>query len=81
VLDVHPPKLDDRSARRPYNFDTQNSALRSRRRGSAELRAWATTELKGLRHLSVARLVMLPRARDVDSIIQFVTDTAEAHQG
>jgi probable F420-dependent oxidoreductase len=33
------------------------------------------------RQLGVARLVMLPRVRDVESIIQFVTDTAEAHQG
>jgi hypothetical protein len=33
------------------------------------------------RQLGVGRLVMLPRARDVESIIQFVTDTAEAHQG
>ena len=33
------------------------------------------------RQLGVARLVMLPRAREVESIIQFVTDTAEAHQG
>ena len=33
------------------------------------------------RQLGVARLVMLPRARDVEGIIQFVTDTAEAHQG
>ena len=31
------------------------------------------------RQLGVARLVLLPRARDVDSIIQFVTDTAETH--
>jgi hypothetical protein len=32
------------------------------------------------RQLGVARLVMLPRARDVEGIIQFVTDTAEAHR-
>ncbi len=31
------------------------------------------------RELGVARLVMLPHVRDVDSIIQFVNDTAEAH--
>jgi alkanesulfonate monooxygenase SsuD/methylene tetrahydromethanopterin reductase-like flavin-dependent oxidoreductase (luciferase family) len=33
------------------------------------------------RQLGVARLVMLPRARDVDGIIHLVTDTAEAHHG
>jgi probable F420-dependent oxidoreductase len=31
------------------------------------------------RQLGVARLVLLPRARDVESIIQFVTDAADAH--
>lgn len=31
------------------------------------------------RQLGVARLVMLPRARDIESMLQFVTDTAEAH--
>ncbi len=31
------------------------------------------------RQLGVARLVMLPRARDVNGIIQLVTETAEAH--
>lgn len=33
------------------------------------------------RRLGVARLVMLPRARDVEAIIQFVDETAEAHLG
>ncbi len=33
------------------------------------------------RQLGVARLVMLPRSRDVEGIIQLVTDTAEAHLG
>jgi len=33
------------------------------------------------RQLGVARLVMLPRARDVEGIIQLVTNTAEAHHG
>lgn len=33
------------------------------------------------RQLGVTRLVMLPRVRDADGIIQFVTDTAEAHLG
>ena len=33
------------------------------------------------RQLGVARLVMLPRAGDTESIIQFVTETAEAHLG
>jgi hypothetical protein len=32
------------------------------------------------RQLGVARLVMLPRTRDVEGIIRFVTDTAEAHR-
>ncbi len=31
------------------------------------------------RQLGVTRLVLLPRARDVDGIIQLITDTAEAH--
>ncbi len=33
------------------------------------------------RQLGVARLVMLPRANDVESIIQFVNETAETHLG
>jgi len=32
------------------------------------------------RQLGVARLVILPRARDLDGILQLVADTAEAHQ-
>jgi hypothetical protein len=31
------------------------------------------------RQLGIARLVMLRRARDIESMLQFVTDTAEAH--
>lgn len=33
------------------------------------------------RQLGVTRLVMLPRARDVETIVRFVTDTADAHLG
>jgi probable F420-dependent oxidoreductase len=33
------------------------------------------------RQLGVTRLVMLPRVRETESIIRFVTDTAEAHLG
>ena len=31
------------------------------------------------RQLGVARLVMLPRASDVDGILQLITETADAH--